>query len=91
MRTEALGHLNISKDITGNRTRDVQSYGAVSQPTAPQVYISRALNVCERGTIHEALYMYMCVCVDIYIYVHTHTHTHLSMSTSYRNTVYRSA
>jgi len=34
MRTEGLDHLNISKDPTGNRARNLPSCGPVPQPTA---------------------------------------------------------
>jgi hypothetical protein len=36
MRTEGLGRLKISKDLTMNRTRYFRSCGAVSQPIVPQ-------------------------------------------------------
>ena len=34
VRPEGLSHLNISKDPTGNRTRDLPAFSAVPQPTA---------------------------------------------------------
>jgi hypothetical protein len=37
MTTEWLGHLKISKNPTGNQTRDLQFCGAVPQPTAVQL------------------------------------------------------
>ena len=40
MRTEEIGHLRISKDLTGNRNCNLQSCSTLSQPTAlPQVEI----------------------------------------------------
>jgi hypothetical protein len=36
MRTEGLGHLKITNDPTGNRTRNLPSFGAMPRPTAPE-------------------------------------------------------
>jgi hypothetical protein len=35
MRTEGIGHMEISKDTTRNRTQKLMSFGADSQPTEP--------------------------------------------------------
>ena len=37
MRTEGIGHLKISKDPIGNRTRNLPSCGALPQPTETQI------------------------------------------------------
>ena len=37
MRAEGIGHLKISKEPTGNRTRNLLRYGVVHQPTAPSL------------------------------------------------------
>ena len=45
MQAEGIGHLKISKDPTGNRTRNLLCYGVVHQSTAPPLAPSTKLAI----------------------------------------------
>jgi hypothetical protein len=61
-----------SIDIIGNRTRDLPTCSAVSQPTALP---AACTHVYVYTYIYIHTYTYPHVYVYIYIYTHTHIHT----------------
>jgi hypothetical protein len=59
MRTEGIVHLKISKDPTGNRTRNLPSCGAVAQSTAALVSVGIYIY------IYIYIYIHVCLCVCV--------------------------